>query len=211
MCLRRIALVLFALVTVPTGAIAGPIAFNYSASNLTTSPGSPALGMALIPYPAPGVGFAFDPATGVPLTVPVVVAEPTRIPTPEPIHIHPDGTTHWNNDGYFGVDVTLTDVASGEVAVLRFNGRAHMYNQYSVENGWTGETYFWFLDQTTVTLGGNRYTVWGANQYSGVTQASVNVWVGDNPPLVTAPEPGTLALAALGLTPLVFRRLRREL
>ncbi len=206
---RRIALALTALLATAAGATAGPIAFNYAAGNLTTSADAPALGIALMPYPAPGVGFAFEPGRGVPVTVPVVVAEPTRIPIPDPIHIHPDGTTHWNNDGYFGVDVTLTDVASGEAAVLRFNGRAHMYNNYTTTGGWTGTTYFWFQDRAAVTLGGNRYTVWGANHFDGGTQASVQVWVGDNPPLVAAPEPGTLALAALGLVPLTYRRLRR--
>lgn len=212
MYLRRIALVLPILLTTASGAIAGPIAFTYTTGNVTTSPGAPALGMTLIPpFSSSGAGFTFDPLSGAPIVLPAVYADPTRIPAPEPIHIHADGTTHWNNDGYFGVDVTLTDSASGEVAVLRFNGRAHMYNNYSVADGWRGETYFWFQDRATVTLGGNRYTVWGADMYGGGTQASVNVWVGDNPPLHNTPEPATLALAALGLAPLVFRRLRREL
>ena len=208
MRLRRTALVLATLFAPPGAAAAGPIEFALNTGNVTTSPGSPALGMTLRPFQPPGPIFTFDPIANVPVTLPAVFAEPGRIPAPAARDIHPDGTTHWNNDGYFGVDVSLTDVASGQTAVLHFNGRAHMYNRYSTADGWTGETYFWFQDYAAVTLGGNRYTVWGANHYSS-GPASVSVWVGDNPPLHTTPEPGTLALAALGLAPLGLRRLKR--
>ena len=87
-------------------------------------------------------------------------------------------------------------------------GRAHVYNSYSTADGWTGVTYFWFQDVAEVTLGGNTYTVWGANHYDA-GPASVNVWVGDDPPLHLTPEPGTFALAVCTLVPLGLRRLRR--
>ena len=58
-------------------------------------------------------------------------------------------------------------------------------------------------------LGGNDYTVWGADHYGGGTQASVDVWVGPNPPVHLTPEPAALALAALGLAPLAARVRRR--
>lgn len=208
MHLRRIALVLTILSAFPGGASAGLIEFTLSTDNITTSPGAPALGMTLTPFQSPGSVFTFDPASGLPVTLPAVSANPVLIPTPAPRDIHPDGTTHWNNDGYFGVDVSLTDLASGQTAVVRLNGRAHMYNNYSVSDGWSGTTYFWFQDVSYFTLGGNNYTVWGANQYSE-GPARVNVWVGSDAPVHATPEPTTLALAALGFIPLAFRRLRR--
>jgi hypothetical protein len=100
------------------------------------------------------------------------------------------------------------DVASGQSATLHFEGRAHVFSSYSTQGGWTGSTDFWFLDVRHVTLGGNDYTVWGANQYTG-GPVEVKVWVGPNVPVFNDPEPGTFVLAALGLVPLGFRGLRR--
>ena len=59
-----------------------------------------------------------------------------------------------------------------------------------------------------VTLGGNKYSVWGTNHYDA-GPATVNIWVGDGVPLHTTPEPGTFALAAISLVPLGLRRLRQ--
>ena len=208
MRLRNSTFVLLVLFALPAVASAGPIEFGYSTGNVTTPPWAPALGMTLQPFQPPGAVFTFDPASGQPVTLPAVTPVPSLIPNPAPIDIHPDGTTHWNNEGYFGVDLSLTDLASGESATFHFGGRAHMYNHYSLADGWTGVTYFWFQDVAQVTLGGNDYTVWGANHYSGGS-ADVNVWVGDNPPAHLTPEPGTFALAVLGFAPLGLRRLRR--
>jgi hypothetical protein len=209
MHLRKILFVLLALLALPAAASAGPIEFRLTTGNITTSPWAPALALTLQPFQPPGAAFAFDPVADTPVTLPAVSAVPELIPTPAPIDIHPDGTTHWNNEGFFGVDVSLTDVASGESATFHFGGAAHMYNNYSTSDGWRGITYFWFQDVKYVTLGGNDYTIWGANMYSE-GPASVNVWVGDNPPFHATPEPGTLALAALGLAPFGLRRLRRS-
>ena len=206
---RKILFVLLALSALPAAASAGPIEFTLTTGNLTTSPDAPALGIALQLSQPPGTVFTFDPAANTPVVLPAVSAVPALIPTPAPIDIHPDGTTHWNNEGFFGVDVSLTDVASGQSATFRFGGAAHMYNNSSTSDGWRGVTYFWFQDVAQVTLGGNDYTVWGANMYSE-GPASVNVWVGDNPPAHLTPEPGTFALAALGLAPFGLRRLRRS-
>lgn len=207
MSVRLSALSFCALLCVPALASAGPIQFTLGTGNLTTSSYAPQLGMALTPAQTAGQVFSADLDSTKPLTLGVVAYEPGRISTPDPRDVHPDGTTHWNNDGYFGIDVTLTDAASGEVAVLHFEGRAHMYSQYSTSDGWTGRTDFWFMDQQSVTLGGNLYTVRGGNWYSS-NQAEVNVWVGAGAP-VTTPEPQTLALAALGLAPFGLRHLRR--
>jgi hypothetical protein len=209
MTLRKIPLALLALIGLPAVSPAGPIEFGYATGNITTSPWAPELAMTLQGYQPPGPVFTFDPAGGRAVTLPAVSAVPQLLPAPSPRDVHPDGTTHWNNDGYFGVDVGLYDFASGQSATLHFGGRAHMYNAYSVAGGWTGSTVFWFNDVQRVTLGGNEYTVWGANQFSD-GPASVNVWVGADPPLNLTPEPGTLALAALGLAPLALRSLRRR-
>src|SRR4029078_5404265 len=121
---------------------------------------APALDMALVPHQPPNTIYTFDPANGQPTSVAVVDTDPWWIPTPEPRDIHPDGTTHWNNEGNFSVDVRLTDVASGQFADFTFCRYAHMYNSYTTQHGWGGVTYFWFLGEAAAILGGNSYTVW---------------------------------------------------
>ena len=83
-----------------------------------------------------------------------------------------------------------------------------MYNSYTTADGWSGVTYFWFQNYAQVTLGGNEYTVWNDNVYAA-GPATVNVWVGPNPPVSSTPEPGTFALVALGLVPFGVRRIRK--
>ena len=208
MRLRKITFVLLALFGLPAGASAGEIQFGYSTGNITTSSGAPALGMTLRPFQPPGPVFTFDPAANRPVTLPAVSVVPALLPAPAARDIHPDGTTHWNNDGYFGVDVQVVDFASWESATLHFNGRAHMYNSYTTAGGWSGVTYFWFQNYAQVTLGGNEYTVWNDKVYAA-DPATVNVWVGPNPPVSNTPEPGTFALVALGLVPFGLRRIRK--
>src|SRR5262245_7838421 len=101
MRLRTITFALLGLFALPATAPAGPIEFGYATGNITTPPGAPALGLALLPFQPPGPGFAFDPASGTPTTLPAVLYQPKMIPTPAAIDIHPGGYTHWNNDGYF--------------------------------------------------------------------------------------------------------------
>ncbi|MDY3562394.1 PEP-CTERM sorting domain-containing protein [Gemmata sp. JC673] len=209
MAVRLSALSLCALTCLPALASAGPIAFTLGAGNLTTSPDAPQLGMALVPVVTSTATRSAELDSTQPVTLGVVAYEPGRIPTPDPRDVHPDGTTHWNNDGYFAVDVNLVDYASGESAILTLHGRAHMYSNYTTGSGWSGQTVFWFDEREQVTLGGNTYTVWGANRFTdGSGQAAVNVWVGSGAPVAT-PEPGTLVLAALGLAPIGLRRFRR--
>ena len=213
MRLRNITFALLTLLALPAGALAGPIEFGYSTGNITTSSWTPELAMTLQAFQPPGPMFTFDPADNKPVTLTAVMPQPSLIPNPAPRDLHPDGTgggyAHWNNDGYFGVDVNLTDAASGQSATLHFAGRAHMYNQYSTADGWTGTTYFWFANYQEVTLGGNLYTVWSDQLYT-TGPATVNVWVGPDAPVHFTPEPGTFALAALGLAPFGLRRLRRQ-
>lgn len=204
---RSSAFVLFALLAWPAVSSAGPIEFKLSPT-LTVSPGAPALDMTLVPSVPPPT-YTFDPEAGTAINVSLVDYDPTRLPQPDPIHVHEDGTTHWNNEGYFNVDVSVLDIASGESAQIHFGGRAHNYNTYSTSNGWGGTTYFWFQGYARVTLGGNEYTIWGANQYEPGS-AAVNVWVGPDAPFSNTPEPGTLLLGAIALVPIGLGRLRRK-
>jgi hypothetical protein len=202
--------VLFALLAHPAVTSAGPIEFDLVPTNLYVTPGSPAITAALELQLSPGPHHAFDLADGVPTRVGVVQYDPSRLPQPAPLDIHPDGTTHWNNEGYFRVDMRLTDAASGEFADFSLWGRAHMYNQYA-DGQWGGQTFFWFGDwgnARSFTLGGNDYSLWGQEHYTD-EQPTVAVWVGPDSPGPHAPEPGTLLLAALGLAPLALRHFRR--
>jgi hypothetical protein len=201
--------VLFALLAIPAVASAGPIQFDLVPTNLYVAPGSPAIAGALELQLSPGPTHTFDLADGVPARVGVVQYNPSRLGQPAPIDIHPDGTTHWNNDGYFRVDMRLTDSASGAYADFSLWGRAHMYNQYA-DGQWGGTTYFWFGNwgnARSFTLGGNEYSLWGQERYTD-EQPAVSVWVGPDSPGPHAPEPGTLLLAALGLAPLALRAWR---
>lgn len=210
MSVRVSAAILFTLLGSPTLAVAGPIPFTLGACALNTPAEAPTLGLALVPVPPPEGGHTFDPAANAPVTFNVVAYAPWRIPMPEPRDVHADGTTHWNNEGYFNVDFTVTDAASGQSATVQLMGRAHLYNRYSTEGGWTGEAYFWFQDYASFVLNDQTYWIWGTNRYSN-GPVTVDVWVGDGPPPMPqfTPEPGTFVLAALGLAPFGLRRVRR--
>lgn len=211
MSLRNFAFVLLVVLGLPAISLAGPIQFQYSVSDFTVLNGAgtdPATAIVLQQAQVPGSTFSFDPAAPAPVNLPAVNYVPSNLSTPNPIDIHPDGTTHWNFEGYFNVRVTVTDVASGESQAVTLGGRAHIYNHYSTTNGWTGDAILWFRDAYQFNLGGNDYTIWGANDYSAAP-ASVNVWIGADPPAHLTPEPGTFALVALGIVPLGLRRLRR--
>jgi len=206
---RAVPSALLALGLFPAHGLAGPIEFDLYPMNLTVQPGKPALTGALDLVISPNPWRIVDSANPVVVPMEVVEYHPQNLPLPAPSDIHPDGTTHWNNDGYFGLDLRLTDTASGESADFHFAGRAHMYNVYSTGSGWSGLTDFWFRDFARVTLGGNDYTLWGANWYD-TGPVTVNVWVGPNPPVSNAPEPGTFVLAMIALAPLGARFLRHS-
>ena len=123
MTVRLPRLALFALTLIPSTSVAGPIQFGYATGNISTSPWVPELGLTLQPFQPPGPIWDFDPAAQTPVSLPAVYAVPAMLPTPAARDIHPDGTTHWNNDGYFSVDVTVFDFASDQFATVRFGGR----------------------------------------------------------------------------------------
>jgi hypothetical protein len=203
--------VLFALLVIlahPATTNAGPIQFELTPTGWWVDPEKPILANALLPADTSG-GFTFDPTAGVPTVIPVVQYDPSRIPQPRPIDLHPGGWATWNNEGFFRVDMRLTDTASREHADFSLWGRAHAYNQYA-DGQWNGYAMFWFGDwgnARSFNLGGNEFSVWGQERFTDELPA-ISVWVGPNSPGPHAPEPGTLLLAALGLAPLGLRALR---
>jgi hypothetical protein len=211
MKLRRYLLVLVGWCVFPALGVAGPIQFEIYPTQLSVEPGNPALTSALQLTLSPNPRAIIDSENPVAVPVEVVTYNPANLPQPSPIDIHPDGTTHWNNDGYFRVDMRLVDMASGESADFSLWGRAHMYNQYA-GGQWTGTTWFWFGDwgnSRAFTLGGNEYSVWGQERFT-TELPTVSVWVGPNSPGPHAPEPATLILVAMGLAPIGIRQLRRR-
>ncbi len=109
-------------------------------------------------------------------------------------------------DPAFVLSFALTDTASGESGTVTFDGRV------SASTGnFIGMPYLMSVSvdegDQVLTLGGNRYTV---SMHRGPSETAE--WIeADVSALAAAPEPGTLALAALGLCALgVVRRARRR-
>lgn len=112
----------------------------------------------------------------------------------------------------FDVRVTLTDVASGESAALTFAGNYASMWMYQPDTPadqwrweWEASTFGDAWDTREVVLGANRYSVraygGGSGQFPfgemGVQAAPL--------PVSATPEPGTLALAGIGLTGAIVR------
>jgi MYXO-CTERM domain-containing protein len=211
MTLRTGSLALITFLGLPAVASAGLIEFNLTPGNLTYTNPNPGADVALspiLPPLSPSWAYGFDPATGAPVGVGLLGFDARALPAvPAWSTVRPDGTVHWAANGYYGVPLTLTDVASGEFATFTFYGQAHMVADYSPATGWTGFADFSSPNWHQVRLGGNLYTVWGVDS---VGSAAVDVWVGNGVPPAPqyTPEPGTFALAALGLAPLLLRRRR---
>ncbi len=206
----RAAVTLFGVLALPAVSAAGPIEFGLGVGGLTFANPNPGADLALIPIPPPDLASSFDPATGSPAGFAVLGFDPRQLPAaPAWSNTRPDGTVHWDVNGYYGIPLTLTDLASAQSATVTFFGQAHMVADYAPAAGWTGFASFSSQDWHQFRLGGNLYTIWGLSSPNAGT-AGVDVWVGNHPPPFTqyTPEPGTAALAVLGLLPLGLRRLR---
>jgi hypothetical protein len=203
MPLRTITFVLLGLCALPSAVSAGPIEFELGPGNLTFSNPNPGADVALVPFRPPGVNYFFDPATGTPVGIELLRFDPSRLPdVPAWATTFPDGTVSWNVNGFFGLPITLIDVASGDSATINFLGAAHMIANFSPTSGWTGSATFTSQFWQQVRLGDNLYSVWGPPA-PNPGAAVVDVWVGDGKPPIPqfTPEPGTMVLVALGLVP----------
>jgi hypothetical protein len=102
----------------------------------------------------------------------------------------------------------ITDRASGESGSAVYTVRPSFSNGFP--DTYYGEVSIWIDEQATFDLGGNRYdlvlrTIEDASSHFIMADVTVT-------PSATTPEPGTLALAGVGLAPLIgafVRRLRR--
>lgn len=129
----------------------------------------------------------------------------------------PDGPRYDPSHGAtrtFAVGVALTDAASGQTGTVTFAGQGgeditfnpDWYSTIQTRDAFaelTGET------EQSLTLGGTEYTV-GLRAVSrdGVVDFYADVRAGA---VAAAPEPGTLALAGIGLFPLFARVARRRM
>jgi hypothetical protein len=109
-------------------------------------------------------------------------------------------TERWETEA----QVVITDEASGESDSFRLWWRWVM--EYEVRPDGSEDLYYegynsgpW-MDPAVLTLGGNTYTIRGPGGDLSVTVT----------PAVATPEPATLALAGVGLVPLLGRVARRR-
>jgi hypothetical protein len=202
MRLRNLTFALFALLAVPAGALAGPIDFRYTATHR--------------PYPFPGpyspgeLHFSLTPEGNVSRpaggSVELGAVELGLSPGP----VAPTSYTAYSD---FDVSVTVIDAVTGQSGVLTLTDTAVDWWDYRAWDGrWLntyhhlafGDVFADNTDSTSAVIGHTRYTL------SVRPENDNQVGVYTLSATVANPEPGTLALAALGLVPLGLRRLRRS-
>jgi hypothetical protein len=214
MSLRKIAFALLVVFGAPAAASAEPIEFTLTPTGFVVFPdpypGQTLLTSGLFSTFEAGA-FTVDPDTGLAaMTGPLVDFDQSRLPTPRPEDLNPEGASIWRDKGNFRLDYTLTDVGTGATMDLSIWGRAHGEATYSNGEWMYGNVTYWFGNGGGYfDIGGKEYVIWGQQQFTG-ERPVMSVWVGEDPPFPWVPEPGTFALAVLGLTPLGLRRLRRS-
>lgn len=190
---------LFALLVVPTAAVAGPVSVNVLLASQMVVP-DPSPGPVTLPTVQPG-NLVIDPGGEVLLGS--VTLGPGNGPQED---------TSYTATTPFSVFVKLTDTPSGDTATIRVDGRA--MDVWTLENDgarWTnvfhgihiGDTADPF--RTVATLGGNNYIL-RVDVKNGASQADFVL----SAVAANAPEPGTLALAAIALVPVGLRAVRRR-
>ena len=204
MRLRRLAFVSFALLAVPASAPAGPITFHYStAFTATPSPLNTHNPGELSHSLTPEGSASFDVNTGGTIMLGTLVFGPSNRPQPP----------GWGTAGIsFSASVTITDIASGQTGTLTLPGEAVDMWSFREWDGRATNDYHElefgdFMgrhnDAVQMQIGNTRYTFsvqTGDLDESAFYQLSA---------AYATPEPGTFALAAIGLVPLGLRKLRR--
>jgi hypothetical protein len=115
-----------------------------------------------------------------------------------------DGPLSFDTVTRFALKVALTDMASGEMGVVRMTGAA-THNWFQTEDGrFQGEAGTIMFDgggRAEFLLGGHEFDVLAEGKIPtepGAMQASVRIRVHD-PAVLESPEPGTLVLAGVGV------------
>jgi MYXO-CTERM domain-containing protein len=194
-------------------AAAGPIGWGYSAE-VTANPGGH--------WVTFGVEYqtTVDPATGGEVSTPYLLmadvgrvswgtgsdSGTARVGTFGPDDIHTYSTDDpWalTRPSVFTLQFDLTDAASGETRSLSYGVMGGSHGYFTSGTGVVSLTPDERAD--TFVLGGNRYTVRPvARESESAAYLDVDVTVGP----AAAPEPGTLALAVVGLAAVVLRARR---
>jgi hypothetical protein len=204
----RAALATLALLALPQFAAAGPIEWGYLASFDPDGGGRLGLGRTVVG--PDGVLEIVASLRGEDLEAPGFGSQRIRIGSLLDIDVTTDDGFQMPSRQQFVSDLTITDFASGESGKVTVFGTGKylgddllLDRRVMLELG-AGS------DRRELTLGGNRYDiaysiVQGEDDRISTLVADVTV-----SPTAATPEPGTLALAGLGLCGLgLVRRLRR--
>jgi len=190
---------LFALLLVPQAAFAGPITWSYSSEVVYSQD----YGSRFVVTLAPDATVTATPGE---LNFAQLFTS-TGTAWPEPGQYE----TRYN----FDVNVKLTDVASGDFEVFTFAGGYASMWTYDEGDSWNYWRWDWehsdfgsFWDAQGAVLGNTQYTVRAYGGGSGQFPFGEMAVTAQELPVNPTPEPGTLALAGIGIGTALIR-LRR--
>ncbi|WP_439620793.1 PEP-CTERM sorting domain-containing protein [Gemmata sp.] len=193
----RFALLVVALVLAPRAASAGPIEWGYTADVVYAQDYGSKFTVTLAP------GDTVSAEYGDTSYAPLFSSTGTSRP----------GPGSYETSYSFDITVRLTDAASGQSAVLAFGGwysAMWSYQADTDELDWdyeqSGFGDFW--DGREVVLGTTRYVVRAYGGGSGQFPNGELAVRAELVPTTAAPEPGTLALAGIGLGAALLRARR---